>query len=215
MSKIKYYPNPNRSNVVNSESYVPQYQLHGINPTPVRGFGGFAAGVNPLVKKEAPDLNNPRTRTVSMGAPYATEGSEDQDYVHDYEFYEQTNRMPNVGNIDNSWNFTRETSYDVMSDVGVDEEFSEVEPLPDLIDDLESEDVINAESEYLENISKESYVLIFGESILHVGTLSSVEPIIESLLNGEHELCAGKRASVDDIILLKRVNVNYGLFFEE
>ena len=67
----------------------------------------------------------------------------------------------------------------------------------------------------IDMVSKDDYVLIFEDSILKVGDLNSMEPIIHGLLSGAHDLSRGKKVSVDDIILLKRVKIKFGLFFED
>jgi len=200
MSKAKFYQNPNRSSKIETERYVPQYQVHGINPMPVKGFGAGAYST-PVTNYDMTDFNNnPRTRSPQSRLPYATDGSVES---HS-DLHENFNHIPNVDSTESTWAFSRESSYDV---IGGDELNLEEDTVNKSLHDI-GDDEAN-------HLQEDSYVLIFKESVVHVGSLRSTESVITEFMCGSHELCDGKKVNLDDIILLKRVKIKYGLFFEE
>jgi hypothetical protein len=214
MSKVKFYSNPQRNSVSKPERYVPHYQAQGINPAYMRGI---PAGSNVVVAGGQPVINpndNPRTRPEPMALPYATDGS----YESDYEFYDQTHagvQIPNVGNVDNSWNYESEASGNIIDDINIDVDDSSYDENVYLESGAQNSQAHLEDQSSIHAASKYDYVLIFEDSILKVGDLNSMDPIIHSLLDGTHDLSRDKKVSVDDIILLKRVKIKFGLFFED
>lgn len=213
MSKVKFYSNPQRNSVAKPERYVPHYQVQGINPAYMRGVPG---GSNVALSNNQPVVNpsdNPRTRPDPMALPYATDGS----YENDYDFYDDAHGndfIPNVGNVDNSWNYDPKVQNNIVDDIDIDVDESAYEERIEATHSHQEESLPETDLP-LNASSKDDYVLIFEDSILKVGDLSSMEPIIHSLLNGTHDLSIGKKVTVDDVILLKRVKIKFGLFFED
>lgn len=195
MSKVKFYPNPNRSSNITSEKYVPQYKEHGVQPMPVKGFGGVIPNVPSYNQSMIDPANNPRIRSQS-GSPYAT--TDDFDDVTS--LAEQ-----DMADLGVSWNFSKESSYDVFDGISFEEDIDNM--IEDFKEERVNEDHINQEND--------SYVLIFDENILKIGDLSSIEQVINELISGTHEMSLGKKINIEDLVLLKRVNIKYGLFFEE
>jgi hypothetical protein len=213
MSKVKFYSNPQRNSIAKPERYVPHYQAQGINPAYMRGFPGGPNAILPVNQPEVNQNDNPRTRPDPMALPYATDGS----YENDYDFYDDAHGndfIPNVGNVDNSWNYGAQMQNNIVDDIDIDVgEYMSEERTEE--SRAHQEEVVPESESRLDASSKDDYVLIFEDSILKVGDLGSMEPIIYSLLDGTHDMSVGKKVTVDDVILLKRVKIKFGLFFED
>lgn len=59
----------------------------------------------------------------------------------------------------------------------------------------------------------EYILLVFGK-IVHTGKLNEVEGISRAILYGENEQFIGTEVKVDDIVVLKRVGINVGIFID-
>lgn len=58
-----------------------------------------------------------------------------------------------------------------------------------------------------------NYILMIQGSVICTGDLNTVQPIISSILYNEHPDFSN--VNVEDIILLKRVNIKCGVFIDE
>jgi len=79
---------------------------------------------------------------------------------------------------------------------------------------IENEFVIenNKESKLTDN--SDQYILIYNNKIVSSDTKENIQELASKLVFGEHELCNGKPIAVENIIVLKKVKINIGLFLE-
>ena len=66
----------------------------------------------------------------------------------------------------------------------------------------------------LADLDTDSYLLIVAGVPVCSGPKEEIEDQARALVFGEHEMCDGNPVPVDDIIILKRVNIKVGLFLE-
>ena len=59
------------------------------------------------------------------------------------------------------------------------------------------------------------YVVILYNKIIANGNLKEVESIVKELVFEEHPLSSKYEINIDDIIVLKRVNIKVGVFIEQ
>lgn len=66
----------------------------------------------------------------------------------------------------------------------------------------------------LKNLQEGDYLLLVGENAVCSGPLEDIQEQARGLVFGEHPLCGGTPMPVEDIIVLKRVEMKVGLFLE-
>ena len=214
--KVKLYKNAAReadNKATVSNACVPEYKNRGIIPEKVdgRNFPGMQvlAGGNP------PDAN-PRTRSLCAEVPYA-EAAEIEGAVIG------NDPIPNVGNnMEQTWMYVDGNMLDDISDVIIDKINDETPMIDnnDIVTVLEDKpfmtekDLQDLKDDEFSNIKDDSYILIVNGSILSIGEKNEIQEIASSLIFGEHPLCEGIAIPVEDIVVLKKVNIKVGLFLE-
>lgn len=174
--------------------YVPHYRQMKITPILQDGNSGFIAATS--IPESEDNTDNPRLRkpgiATSKHMPYAEVG----------DMLPKTESVPNIGNnIEHTW---VGVDGDIVDDLGINEEVSNL--------DSEYAVVKDDEVEVVENIGE--YVLIFNGEIISTGSLSLVQEDVRALIFGEHALSKNNNISVDDLIVLKRVPIKVGVFIE-
>ena len=223
--KIKVIKNPNRSGPEEYKPYVPQYQVHGINP---EEYHGAVVSSDTKIARPTPlPLDNPRAKRSAMSQPYSdiltsTLGN---------------NPVPNVGNnMEHTWSgqiiddveldsnhpmidnndFINEDAFEFQNGItasNINPDFSptiiQIDQDSKIIDN-NSEDLISI----LSDLEEDSFLLIISGKPLCSGPKVEIEEQARAMVFGEHELCQGNPIEIDDIIILKRVKVKVGLFLE-
>lgn len=201
-------------------TYIPQYKLLDIEPTPYPGTTNLRA-----VATKIPSMPNP-TRAprpmMNLNQVVATLPNSTTGFKYP---------LPNVGNgTDHLWS---RPGQDIIDD------FDNVDPNHPMIDNndyIEPEElkmspsVISIEtnnsthsvvdnslqdlSEIVQELVDNAYLLIVEGSPLCSGTLEDVQEQAKALVFGEHEVCDGQPVPVEKITVLKKVPIKIGLFLE-
>lgn len=58
------------------------------------------------------------------------------------------------------------------------------------------------------------YILMVSGKVIHTGSLEVAEKIVSSILYGENEQYTDQNIDIDDIVVLKRVKINVGIFID-
>lgn len=232
--KIKTYKHPDREKVVQYKPYVPQYQIHGVDPKVIQS--GVVSGNIKIASPLPLSSDNPRSKRSAIRQPYATVGSPSP---------LGNGPVPNVGNnMEHTWS---SVDGDIIDDISYD-----IDENHNLIDnnDTVSNEALGYQSgltandidpqeqktfmleEDLSSLSKDnqdntdkllpvivdlvdnSYLLIVSGVAICSGPLEEIQDQARALVFGEHELCDGNPISVDDIIILKKIRIKVGLFLE-
>jgi hypothetical protein len=64
-------------------------------------------------------------------------------------------------------------------------------------------------------IEEGQYVLLVSGNIFNVGDRKTIQEDVRALVFGEHKICNGEAINANEIIVIKRVPVNIGVFLEE
>lgn len=64
------------------------------------------------------------------------------------------------------------------------------------------------------DLEEDCFLLIVNGEAVCSGPLEYVQEAASALVFGEHELCAGEPIDIEDIVILKRVSIKYGLFLQ-
>jgi hypothetical protein len=214
-TKPKYFTNPLRKVEKPYTPYVPHYQMNGIQPAKVGGMPVDTKGVptpnrvNIVAAMPGPQRSTPLI--VPRNVPYAN--------------LTQSNfgpppgfiSLPNNGNnIEQAWHGDVLEEGDVQlsdADEVIDNnEFVNVEALQmpskfddQLVDDLPSE---NESEEMIISIGE--FVLLVDGNVMIVGSQEKVQEAVQAILFGEFPGVGQK--SMDDLIVLRRVEVKAGVF---
>lgn len=234
--KVRVYKHPDRNKPAPYKPYVPQYQVHGVEPEEYRG------GVTSGIKNARPSTDNPRGNIrPSLRQPYA-----------DVAVTSPIGRgpVPNVGNnMEHTWSSVDGEIVDDLTN-------EEVDPNQMMIDNndyvsdaalgyqsgptaaninaqrgehfqvfppqaIEQEvDAVHRPADpedllpVLTDLEDEDYLLIVSGVPVCSGPKVEIEDQARALVFGEHEMSDGNPIPVDDIIILKRVKVKVGLFLE-
>lgn len=227
----KFYKNPQRKEKEIVMPYVPNYIVQGIEPHRVGANNPFGIKTRATVvnnpKEEA--LNNPRLRSLPImpglgGISKSTIPYAEVATAMPYK-YPSAMTLPNVGNnIENTWNTL---DNEIIDDIGLEE----IDPKSQMIDNNDymygqpkeqythSHTQTHAQayentSNFTVDLDDNEYILAMNGSIIATGSLKEIENEITKLVFGEHELCAGKQISADDLIVLKKVNIKIGVFID-
>jgi hypothetical protein len=221
-NKVKLYKNASRNNVSTTHKpYVPQYQILGVEPEEYK-----SAPLPSNVTVARSNVDNPRTKQITLRKSPA-------DSYPTFNNHKE-NIIPNVGNnMDQTWS---------SIDGDIIDNFEEVEYSQDFIDNNEyiSDDAFgthtlkeqprisgavpsytapsSADPEDLlavvQDLDKQSYLLIVNGVCLCSGPIDEIQDQARALVFGEHELCDGNPIPVEDLIILKKINIKMGLFLE-
>ena len=235
--KIKLHKNPSRNNASPFKHYVPQYQVHGVEPQEYRG-----AIVPSNAKIAGPSiplpLDNPRAKRAPLRQPYAEAVSSP--------IGRGRGPVPNVGNnMEHTWS-------SVDGDMIVDDLSQYLDPDHPMVDNndfvsdealgfqsgmtatdlnpehrtfppqaIENEIEANHQSldeadllSILSRLVEDSYLLIVSGVPICSGPQEEIEDQARALVFGEHEMCEGHPVPLEDIIVIKRSKVKLGLFLE-
>jgi hypothetical protein len=77
----------------------------------------------------------------------------------------------------------------------------------------ENEPIQEQASEDLNPNVGEYILMVFGK-LISCGNLSKIENEIKSIMYGENSLFSGKEIEIDDIVVLKRMNIKVGIFVD-
>lgn len=220
----KFYPNPQRKQAMAKDAqykpYVPQYQLRGLEPedfASVMEKKKFNTKHNAILIKGSPDMSNAkptwRGQDISQNVPFA-DVSVPTDHLD----------MPNVGNnIENTW---ASIDSDIIDDIGMSGEWSGTQQMIDNNDYIDIEQVaqpsislpdpqIEAELSSTSpdvKLEEDEYLVAIDGTVITTGSLSEIEEEVKQLIFGDHALYSGKQIPVEDIIVLKRLNIKVGVF---
>ena len=227
----KFYKNPDRKREMKPDTghYIPQYQQMGIVP---KEIGGNITGAGPvmIVHGGVTEDNNPRTRLPSVRQDY-TEKPEESLNGH----------VPNVGNsMEHSWSGV---DGEIISDLSLDSEtpmvdnndFVDIENIQTRQEPLvqtqgymtagelealqeesgsEEKEMKSIDLDSVLSVDEGSYILIVGDVVVQTGSLEEIQQTAASLVFGEHELCQGNAVPVENVVVLKKVNIKVGLFLD-
>jgi hypothetical protein len=230
--KIKTYKNPERNKPDNHKSYVPQYQIMGVEPDDFKG----AIVPDSYKSNHNPTADNPRIRPQNIRQPYAEST--------DSPVGRGKGPVPNVGNnMEHTWSSVNGEIIDDLTNLPMidsdhemidnndyvsDAAFGTAEELPsldevktpptksfmsqkDLKKVISDNDDINS---IIFSLSESDYLLIVDGVSVCSGPMAEVQEQARLLVFGEHKLCDGNPVPIDDIIIIKRVPIKVGLFLE-
>jgi hypothetical protein len=230
--KIKTYKHPDRNKTESIKSYVPQYQVNGVEP------GEYHGAVVPSGTQVARSTtDNPRLKRPALRQPYAPTDNPSP-------IGRGKGPVPNVGNnMEHTWS---SDGSDIIDDItGLDPNHPMVDNNEFVTDEaigfragpianeltktpqgqVTFEEVVQARPvaqtqgtedliPILSELSDESYLLIVAGVPICSAPKEEIQDQARALVFGEHEMCDGNPIPVDDIIIIKRVKVKVGLFLE-
>ncbi len=231
--KVKLYKNPARKSVPSGlKPYVPQYQLMGVEPEEYNSPTSASYKIAQSVKPQPLPLDNPRASRPLIRQPYAeavpspigrgkgpipnvgnnieqTWSSVDGEIVDDLD-------VPMEEMIDNN-DFVTEEALGEVSIVERDPHEKEMVSAPKTF--LTEDELQNAlKEEFLNEIIKQlpegDYLLLLDDNAVCSGPLEEVQEQARGLVFGEHPLCHGQAVPLEDIVVVKRVQLKVGLFLE-
>jgi len=199
--EVKIYKNAarNTDNETVREAYVPQYKNLGVVPEIINN----RTFLDTVLRVEGnPSEDNPRLRRPIIGQPYAE--APEPEIV-------RNGLIPNVGNnVEQSW------IIDDISEANNDNtpmiDNNDIVSVPESTDEKlfmtenELQDVINHD---LLNVDSDSYILIVNNSILSVGDLEKIQRLTSELVLREEDAIP-----IENVVVLKKVNIKIGLFLE-
>lgn len=200
--------------------YIPEYERLGIKPVsaefPKRNLDTSNFQESESFITKYPNQDNPRTRnldtTITNKEPLIGIGK---------------SKALNIGNnMDGSF---------IQDDIGLDntyidnnDQYSESafssELNNEFYDDISlnkktNKEQLNSQENIKSNKSlfdfEGKYVVILYNKIIANGNLKEVESIVKELVFEEHPLSSKYEINIDDIIVLKRVNIKVGVFIEQ
>lgn len=236
--RVKTYKNKARNQESVVKPYVPQYQVHGIEPQPFRS--AMVPTSTSVVGSATRPLDNPRVRKAGLSQPYAA--------VIPSPVGRGKGPVPNVGNnMEHTWSSVDGAIVDDLADAidagqamidNNDYVTNEALGLPPeempTLDEVATPQPIKftmspGHAQEFEQMAREThedlldvvndleesaYLLIVEGVPVCSGPLEEIQDQARALVFGEHEMCDGNPVPVDDIIILKRVSVKVGLFLE-
>ena len=213
-TKPKYFSNPLRKVEKPYTPYVPHYQMKGIQPAEVGGAqidtksNPTPNRVNIITAMPGPQRTTPTI--VSRNVPYAS--------LTQSNFGSSPGFIPlpnNGNNIEQTWNGDLVEESVQLSDADeiVDNnEFIDIESLqiPSKFDDQANENpsLENESGEMVISIGE--FVLLVDGNVMIVGSQEEVQEAVQAILFGEFPGVGQK--NMDDLIVLRRVEVKAGVF---
>jgi len=218
---IKLYKNPYRnsssSNEEKSEPYVPNYKIMGIDEELLVSNLENSSDFVKLQNQQEDDESNPRLRKLSIRQE--TNESNRQNI----------GGLVNVGNnMDYTWSGVDGEIFDDISSVVLDANKEMIDnnnfvEVSDLIEKTTDTNKINSFKEKLTEefrqksssfnlLNEEDYILMIDDTVIAVGSVNDIEEQANLLVFGDHEICDGNPIPAENILVLKRVKINIGLF---
>lgn len=230
--KVKLVRNPDRNKPPEYKPYVPQYQVHGVEP---QEYHGAVLPGGAVVTRPTPLPNdNPRAKRAPIRQPYAEAAVSPIG----------RGPVPNVGNnMEHTWpnagivddltdqevdpNQPMIDNNDYVSDAALGYQngltAAHIQPQHQTFPPQAIEQEVQAVHQpadpndlvpVLTGLEEDAHLLIVSGVPVCSGPKEEIEEQARLMVFGEHEMCAGEPVPVDDIIILKRVKVKVGLFLE-
>jgi hypothetical protein len=218
--KAKLHKNPDRNIEEKYEKYIPQYRLLGIDPNKMESAS--VPKDTAISKSGTLDQDNPRLRQPSIRQPYAE--------AIESPIGRGKGPVPNVGNnLEHTWSGVDGEIIDDVFDESIDpdkqmidnndfvsaENFGTLSQAPvTFLDETDLQNIIDIDNLYdsLQKMEEEDYILLISGVIINSGLLVDIQKQVKDFIFGDHELCDGNPVSVDDILVLKRIKINIGVF---
>jgi hypothetical protein len=237
---VKYYTNPERNKPEQFKPYVPQYQEKEIEPI-VHSSIPLPAGHYALNLKATPSQDNPRLPRPAMRQPYAeavpspvgvgrgalpnvgnnieqawvSEGEQIIDDITDnndfvdpkvFNFSEQQKQQLNGRQLQ----FVAE---DTLRDLPNDEEVLELPMTKPFLTQHDLQNVIDTDlSKVVASVEENEYLLLINGGAICSGNFEDIQQQTQDLVFGKHPLAQGNPVPAEDIIVLKRMKINIGVF---
>lgn len=240
--KVKVYKNPARNRPESHTPYVPQYQLMGVEPEEYKS--PLAPGYKPPVathpQKENPRSPRPMIRqpyAEAIPSPVGrgrgllpnvgnnmeqTWSSVDGEIVDDISQPVDSHQL-----IDNN-EFVSAAALGLPEEMVEEElpqldevahpprkQFTAEQPQSFLTQD-QLQEALNQDElvGIIKQLEEDDYLLLVGGQAVCSGSQEQVEEEARSLIFGEHEAFGNNPVSIDDIIVIKRTKIKYGVFLE-
>ncbi len=211
-NKPKFYKNSQRNTETAYKPYVPQYQILGVEPQEWK-----TSSVPSNTRMAVPNQDNPRVKSVTMRQEYSKPttnqhlpnvgsywSSMDANVIDDLD-----DHPPDGQFIDNNDYVSSEAFEMSPGSFETSEQRGQILPPSAQTPDYESS-IHNS----LKKLSSNSYLLMVNDIIICSGSLEEVQEQARDLVFGEHELCDGTPIPMQDLIILKKINIKVGLFLE-
>ncbi len=203
-----------------TQNYIdntPNYKKLNVKPTDMVPGGGVQFVVSQGSKQNPRERAVPKTRTV----PFA-------EIITDDSFPIGVGPVPNIGNnIEHTW---AGVDHDIIDDIGLDANTPMIDnndyvdlgddPPPtrvegvyqqQLDEDLQAYYCMNAVD--TKNLDEYS-LMIFGE-FHSSGSLESIQKEVSDLLYNQHPISKNINITLDDITVLKKMSIKFGVFISE
>lgn len=202
MKKENFVKNPARNVPDKVGQYVPQYRLMGIEPTEHMS----APTPNAIVISKG-STENPRLPRSAVRQPYAETTSTGKDL------------LPNIGNnVEHVWS---SVDGEIIDDIS-----EELDPTAELIDNNEfvapilenPQEQNETEGEFpqfanmMQAVDDGEYLLLVKGVAINKGSIIEIEPIVQGLLFGTHEICEGEPFTVEDVLVIRKIPIKVGIF---
>jgi hypothetical protein len=211
MIQNKIFPNPNRKRQVIHTPYQPEYRRWGVEPIQAPNSNPFNIKGKALVIDSNKNTSKWTPKAVARdNVPYA---SPPTNYVSNVP-------VPNVGNnVENIWSSIDNT---VVDDIGLEENTQMVDnndfypeyAMGGSVEAVMTEPTMPQSQDGI-NLQTNEYLIAIDGQIISTGSLEAVQDEIRQLVFGEHPLSIEAAVDVNDIIVLKRVNIKMGVFLDE
>lgn len=228
--KVKLYRNPARELLEVSETYTPEYKKNGIK---IEEYKSALIPDEYVSKPLPPSMDNPRLPRAVIRQPYAE--------AIPSPIGRGKGPVPNIGNnVEHTWssvdgdiiddisqelheNYLMVDNNDFVSvkALGIPEDnIQEVLPTLDEVENPPAKQFMT-KVELQEEVDKKSlsfkdgnYLLIVGGIEICSGLLEEIQSQVKDLVFGDHYLCNGDPISIDDILVIKKIKINVGVFLE-
>lgn len=207
----------------NFTGYVPNYKQLNITPNQMSPSNGAQFVVSTGSKQNPRERAVPRTRAI----PFAEVVIEDK-------FPIGTGPVPNIGNnIEHTW---AGVDGEIVDDIGLydgthqemidNNDFVEIdEPTPGhqkIEEEIRKQETYEYQAptdegmeSFVDTKKLEDYtLLIFGE-FYSSGSLEEIQREVADILYEQHPLCKHAKITLDDITVLKKVAIKFGVFISE
>lgn len=233
--EVKLYRNPKRDKPVQYKPYIPQYQQMGLAPKEYHSPTASGNQRSPL-KNAIPSQDNPRlSRPIirqSYAEPLPSPVGRGRGLLPNVgNNLEQTwssvggEIIDDISGIDPNEPMIDNNDYVSAEALGLPPEGEELDAGSGSQDPMDKSEKSFLTEEELQNVLKEnqlsdivqqlqedSYLLLVNGECICYGSFEEVQDQARELAFGDHSLCDGDPVPVDDIVVLKRVQIKVGLF---